>query len=305
MSEAAAEPVFTGLLVAGGELDAHLDRVLTAATHLGAETLALRVGPESHPRLHWDLDADVLLVDDRPCSPRAVFLRHDVFAWLEDPRETVAERARAWQDTLLGWLRAHPEVRWLNRGAPSSGGQKPADLVLARRCGFSIPRTWLSNDLAEIGLMDARDLVTKPVSGGQHCQHLGPALERAPRRGDALAAPALVQTRVPGADLRLYLVGEARLCFRLEARTLDLREDPAPHIAEEALSSELAAPVERFQAAAALDLAALDFKLGPEGPVFLEANRQPMFAAFDEVAEGRLSEALVRWLLGNEAPGPP
>lgn len=303
---ARGEPVSIDLLVAGGERDPNLPPVLEAAARRGLEVRSLRVGPGAHPRLHWDLEADSLRLEGETLRPRAVFLRHDVFAWLADPREEVADRARAWQDTLVGWLRAHPEVRWLNRHAPRGSGQKPADLVLARRCGLAVPRTVLSNDAAAIGAL-AQALpgggVAKPVSGGQHCRPLDAALAQAPRQGGALPSPALVQARLEGPDLRVYLVGAERLAFRLAARTLDVREDPEVAPEPVALPASLEAPLRALQEAAALDLAAVDLKAPPGAPpVFLECNRQPMHAAFDEAVAGGLSAAILRWLCPPARP---
>lgn len=302
----AGDPVPVDLLVAGGALDPQLQVVLRAAERRQLAVRALRVGPTQHPHLHWDLDEDVLVIDGEALAPRAVFLRHDVFAWLADPREAVADRARAWQDTLTGWLRVHPEVRWLNRNAPRGPGQKIADLHLARRCGLAIPRTALGNEPARVAVF-AEVLpaggVAKPVSGGQHCRSLADALAAAPRRAGALAAPALVQERVRGPDLRVYLLGGARLAYLLAARTLDVRDDPEVVPAPVDLPPALEARLARFQAAAALDLAAVDLKWPPgRDPVFLECNRQPMFAAFEAASEGALCDALLDALMRPEAP---
>jgi hypothetical protein len=44
-----------------------------------------------------------------------------------------------------------------------------------------------------------------------------------------------------------------------------------------------------------LDFAAADFMRHPEtgAPVFLEVNSQPMFAAFDKIEDGRMSDAII------------
>ncbi len=296
------------LLIAGGSLDPQLDHLVAAARDLDVAVRELRVGPTAHPRLHWDLQTDSLHLDGQTLRPDGAFVRHDVFGWLADPRQAVSERARAWHDTLTGWLRHHPNVRWLNReAAPRTSGQKPFDLAQARISGMRIPATWLSNDLDAIGRIDTSSAITKPVSGGQHCRPLGPSLEGAPRRGQALAAPAMLQERVDGPDLRVFLVGSVFQAFRTEARTLDVRDDAEARPVAVVLPDGLREHLVRFQRWERLDFAALDFKepVGGGPPVFLECNRQPMFAAYDAACGGRLSRAMVDWLMpGRQALSP-
>ena len=51
-----------------------------------------------------------------------------------------------------------------------------------------------------------------------------------------------------------------------------------------------------------LTYTAADFKAREETGelVFLETNSNPMFAAFDVASEGRLVDAMLDWLLGND-----
>ena len=293
------------LLLSGGTADPNLDALEAAAAAAGIEVRALRHGATRHPRLHWELGSDTLLLDDEELAASAVFARHDVFGWLADRRPAVAWRAEAWHATICGWLRAHPAVRWLNRHAEKGPGQKPADLVAAARAGLQIPQTWLGNDHRRLQTLDGA--VVKPVGGGAACRPLREALSAAPHRDGALAAPALVQERLGGPDLRVFFVGRRSFAFRSVARTLDVREDRAARPTfDDAVGNELIGALSDFVSARRLDWTAIDLKLDPDqGPIFLEANRQPMFAAYDEVCDGALSRALLAWHLSPGAPREP
>jgi hypothetical protein len=53
----------------------------------------------------------------------------------------------------------------------------------------------------------------------------------------------------------------------------------------------------------ALDFGAADFMQDSEGTLqFLEINSQPMFAAFDRVIDGKLSDAIIDHLLNSSIP---
>ena len=290
------------LLLSGGTADPNLEVLETAASAGGIEVRTVRHGAQRHPRLHWELGSDTLLLDDVELAPSGVFARHDVFGWLADRRPAVAWRAEAWHATICGWLRAHPSVRWLNRHAEKGPGQKPADLMAAAHVGLQIPDTRLGNDRDR--LVRLEDAVVKPVGGGAACRPLQETLPTAPHRGGALAAPALVQERLRGPDLRVFLVAGQSFAFRSVARTLDVREDPAARpIFDDAVEAGLIDALRDFVRARRLDWTAIDLKLDPDrGPVFLEANRQPMFAAYDGACDGALTRSLLAWHLSRDAP---
>jgi hypothetical protein len=46
----------------------------------------LLVGPEDHPRLRLSVPEGRLVIDDEPLDVGALWVRHDVFAALADPR---------------------------------------------------------------------------------------------------------------------------------------------------------------------------------------------------------------------------
>lgn len=284
------------VLIVGGAADPNLRGLLARAEVLGVPAIGLLIHPDETPRITWDLDADTLVLDGAPIAPRGVFLRADVFWHDLDPRPEVGYRAHAWHAALHGWARAHRGVRLLNRDARSV--VKPEALLLARRAGLRVPETIITNDL---GILEARGragAVAKPIAGGGHCRPLAELLGQTVSRAGATAAPATVQARMPGRDVRVYAVGPARVAFALRSEALDYRLDPDVRIERlEGVPPEVAAPLDRLLAELGLDLAAADLKEDEEGRLrFLEVNNQPMFAAFDRASDGEISAAILRWL---------
>jgi hypothetical protein len=239
--------------------------------------------------LTWDLTADVLTIDGEVVAPRAVFLRHDVFS------TPSAARAFAWYTTVLSWAMAHRDVRLLNRHH-AAHLLKPQQLLLARECGLHIPATVITNDASRLETM--QDRVVKPVGGGEYTQPLTAALASAPRRDNALAAPAIVQETLVPPELRIYRAGDRFVSFHVVAGTLDYRTDPKARVEPVKSDRRLVAGLRKLTDALGLDFAAADFKQCPRTKrmLFLEVNSGPMFAAFDAVSERAVSKAIVREL---------
>lgn len=239
--------------------------------------------------LTWDLTADVLTVDGEAVAPRAVFLRHDVFS------TPSAARAFAWYTTVLSWAMAHPGVRLLNRHH-AAHLLKPQQLLLARECGLNIPSTVITNDAGQLEAM--QDRVVKPVGGGEYTQPLPMALASAPRRGNALAAPAIVQETLVPPELRIYRAGDRFVSFHVIAGTLDYRTDANARVEPVKNDRRLIAGLRKLTDTLGLDFAAADFKQCPKTKrmLFLEVNSGPMFAAFDAVSDRAVSKAIVRAL---------
>ncbi|HVE70476.1 MAG TPA: hypothetical protein VNI54_03840 [Thermoanaerobaculia bacterium] len=251
--------------------------------------IGLLAGSETHPVLTWDLATDALTIDGETVAPDAVFVRHDVFS------TPSAARAFAWYTTAMSWAMAHPEVRLLNRRHPAHL-LKPQQLLLARECGLEIPSTVITNDATALQSMS--DRVVKPVAGGEYTQPLDAALASAPRRGNALAAPAIVQETLVPPELRIYRAGDRFVSFHVVASTLDYRTDRNARVEPVQNDRRLVAGLRKLTDALHLDFAAADFKQCPASGrmLFLEVNSGPMFAAFDAVSDRAVSRAIVRAL---------
>jgi glutathione synthase/RimK-type ligase-like ATP-grasp enzyme len=292
------------LLVAGGSLDPNLDPLEARARARGLPLCSLRIGPGLHPRVRWDLAGDALIVDGQPLRPTAIFLRHDVFAAMQDPRAAVAERALAWHTLVSGWALAHEDVRVPNRRSRQYGANKPLALHLARSVGLRIPATELTNDVAALRQGSAEPRVVKPINGGALCEPLLEVLARTPARDGVAASPAIVQQRLEPPELRVYVVGRRLFAFRVISAELDYRAsnqtrvEPEPTLAA-AVGHALLALAERL----GLDWAAADLKTDRESGelCFLEINSAPMFVAFDRACDGALADALLDWLTARTA----
>src|SRR5688572_763045 len=292
----------TPLLVAGGDTDPNLAAILRCLENRGIEHEALLIGRYMHPRITWNLDTDQLLINGRERRPRAFFIRNDVFTGLATGRPETFQRAMAWYTTVSGWALSHREVRILNRGSALHLTNKLQVLRLAQEVGFEIPSSVISNDFELLSLeMEKRQLVVKPVNGGDYTKELREALEVAPVLNSSLASPAIVQERLTPPEIRVYRIGQSFFGYQLVADALDYRTTSDCQVVSlelsglpEGLIDRLAALMDRLE----MNFGAADFKASPETGrlLFLEINNSPMFAAFDTVSEGRLTNAMVDFL---------
>lgn len=278
------------LLVAGGSLDGHVTRIAAAAEALGVPHRVLRVGPNHHPRVTVELPSAALWIGGEGVSPSALWMRHDVFAGLADPRDAVRERAAVFYETIAGWAALRPDVRWVNRDASQRRVNKLAQLGLAAACGLRVPWTVVTNDPAALPDSPA---VAKPVLGGRLCVPLEEALSALD--ADGLPQPAFVQERLGGPEVRVYLVGDEVFAWTIHTDHLDHRSDPDARVHAAQVPAEVIDGLRRLMTRLGLDLAAADLKRDPVdgGLVFLEINSQPMWSFYDEASGGALARAMV------------
>ena len=151
------------ILLAGGALDPHLTRALRRAEARGIDARGLLVGPETWPTLTLGVPDGVLRLDGDALRPTALWVRHDVFSALADPRPAVAARALDWYEALVGYAALNPGVFVLNREALGRRVNKVAALGLAARLGLRVPRGVVTNDLHASRAREA--LVAKPLRG--------------------------------------------------------------------------------------------------------------------------------------------
>ena len=286
------------LLLAGGDTDPQLVRLLKRAALHDIPVQCLLTGQSGSPRLHWDIHQNCLRDDDKEVSVSAAFIRQDVFAYLNSNNVQDSAAAREWFVTVSGWLLSSPDIRVCNRGFLLSGGgvNKPYVLRLALNVGLKVAETYLSNDIPAMDyLHDNGNWIVKPVTGGAYCT----ALEKTPdRHNTILSYPQIVQRRLVSPELRVFRIGNAWFGFQIQAEVLDYRTSSATRMQLVDVRGDLVEKLACLSNHLGLDFAAADFKTDPNTGEwqFLEINSNPMFAGFDQIAAGALSDALLTYL---------
>jgi glutathione synthase/RimK-type ligase-like ATP-grasp enzyme len=182
---------------------------------------------------------------------------------------------------------------------------KPFQLDVLRSVGAQVPRTLISNDPARVRAFrdEVKDVIYKPVMGGALTRALDDeALEQLPA---ITSSPVIFQSRAPGDDLRIMLVGEdivSSVAIVTPEQQLDFRGDDV-YSSGNAQYREVQLPEQVKdhcrKAARALDLAfaGIDIKHHGDDWVFLELNSSPIYLDVERKLGHPISAAIARYLV--------
>jgi hypothetical protein len=286
------------ILIAGGNLDPNLAVLLEAAARHGIPVIDARHGTEATPAFTWCLGSGTLQIDGARVSPSAAFVRFDVFGEASGP---AAHRSQGWYSAIYGLLQADSQIHLFNRNISPVAASKPAVLLRAREVGLRIPDTLITNERAVLA-GPPTDRVAKPTGGGDYCYDLSQLLPNIEFRQGLASVPAIVQRRLVGPEVRIYLIGRRSFAFEMRSHSLDYRvKQDVDVISLSDVPPELKA-LTTLMAGLGMDFGAADFKTDPASGrlVFLELNTSPMFARFSQATDGALAGAMVEELLTRQ-----
>lgn len=286
------------ILVAGGQLDFNIGRLLGRMLQRRVPFIQILVGPELVPSITLDLMKDELRLNGAVIRPTACFMRHDVFLQMSGRSEHAQAAALNWYNAIKGWEAAHDNVRGFNKTSIGSENSKLHNLYLAKRCGLAIPETLVTNEFASAAASMRGALIEKPVAGGEYTTRLASLRNKLKGAHPVARYPRFVQRKLARPEMRVYRIGGEIISFHLASRDLDYREHNRVKLSVTKAPRKIEARLRALTDQLGLDFAAADFMRNPRGEYcFLEVNTQPMFAAFDKVADGRICDAIIDHLL--------
>ncbi|HLJ88915.1 MAG TPA: hypothetical protein VKZ53_19000 [Candidatus Angelobacter sp.] len=290
------------LLIAGGYDDLNLSVLADAAGRANLECFDTRIPTAESPSFSWNPGGGPPRFSDREIKVAGAFIRHDVFSGMKDPRPQVAVRAFAWHQAIMGWLLSDPRIRIFNRHISLIASNKPAVLVLAQQEGLRIPPTMITNETSRFEPEEVRHKIAKPVGGGDFCYSLEEALAKTNPRDGLTASPAIVQKRLVAPEVRIYVIGQSTFAFEVRSESLDYRVKQDARLVLLADVPPEAHRLRNLMARMNMDFGAADFKTDPDTGhlIFLELNTSPMFAQFDQISGGQISDAMVGELMAGE-----
>jgi glutathione synthase/RimK-type ligase-like ATP-grasp enzyme len=225
----------------------------------------------------------------------------DVDALYFRPYETSRALALVW------WL-DFADLLVVNRPrAMSSNNSKPYQAQAIIAAGFASPETLVTTDACE-----AREFITlhggavyKSISGVRSVAAFADADDL--RLRTALACPTQFQRRIPGADVRVHVVGHKVFACRIAKDAIDYRyaARTGHHIemTETTLPSDVSDRAVRLCADLGLHIGGLDLRQDVDGSwVCFEANPSPAFSFFDRSAHDGRVAAAVADLLSFQRP---
>jgi hypothetical protein len=269
------------LLIVGGSKDHNIHRLANAAEWRGEECRVIYTDSDPAPQLSWRPGAFTIEINGETfnAAGTSLFIRYDVFS------EGTARNA-AFFDAIRGWAAANPAAGMLNRANETLEVSKPRALVWAQEEGFATPATWVTDDFSSFA--DKSAYIAKPVAGGDYTRLLSEI-------GEGADQPWIVQEKLNYPEVRLFRVGKYFFAFEITCPDLDYRISNNFTMREIDPPADLVKALQRLTDRMGLDYAAADFKTHPVTGklLFMEVNSMPMFTGYDDIAKGRLSDALL------------
>jgi glutathione synthase/RimK-type ligase-like ATP-grasp enzyme len=206
------------------------------------------------------------------------------------------------QHALIDWLEI-AELKVMNRlSAMGSNQSKPYQAQLIAQAGFLIPPTLVTNDpeAARAFVKTHGRVVYKSISAVRSVVH---ELDR-PRLRELEKIrylPTQFQAFIPGANLRVHVVGEQVFASHIETPAVDYRYAGLDGLDVEIkagyIDDELAARCRALSRSLGLPLCGIDLKRTPQGDVYcFEANPSPAFSFYQEQTGQDIAAAIATYL---------
>jgi glutathione synthase/RimK-type ligase-like ATP-grasp enzyme len=191
-------------------------------------------------------------------------------------------------------------------GGVVSNESKPYQALQMRGSSLRIPNTLITNDATEAEEfyeLCAGKVVQKSASG----MSTGTRRLRRKELGELFAqreVPIQLQEFVPGADLRIHVVGDQIFATRILSKAVDYRfaqQEGLPVRMEPAvLPSEIAKDCIHLTEKFGLVFSGIDLKESPDGQYYsFEVNPSPGFVVYECATGQEVSKALIEFLSVN------
>jgi len=133
------------ILIIGGENDKEILWIQTIfELSKQIKLLTILLGPNNLHSINWDVNKDLLYINQKIIKPKSVFLRQNVFS----KNNNYQLQARRWHHVMQGWILCHTKVKVLNRNWLTRFSNKMYNLFIAKKIGFSIPKTRITNNIS-------------------------------------------------------------------------------------------------------------------------------------------------------------
>ena len=272
------------ILIAGGSQDPNINAVHAVLESSGDDFIRLNTDTLA---IHFDVNDCEVYAGPHKLEFDAMYARPNVFM---PNTATNAERLAqsVWYDTLIAYCIASGK-RIVNSRHTFERTAKVRNLLWAKECGFTLPRTYVTEQPTKAS--DGFSYIQKPVLGGSHTLAVESITE-------ALSnGPVFLQERLLDYDMRIYAIGDTVVAFYMQSPSVDYRElqdAVVVHIEDISVYEPYIEPLRQLAGRLKLDYCCVDLKKNKEDETysFLEINTLPMHAAFDAKCGMALSQAI-------------
>jgi len=303
----------------GAPGDGPLDSVHDALKRRGADvllldqrqsaetTVVLQVGASGRVSGHVDGPASTTDLD----SVDALYLRPvetERACGSGSPSDPVYLRAVATDAAMITWADVASTIVVNRPAAMAVNNSKPHQLRMIAACGFSVPDTLVTTDAVAVGrfLHRHHDVIYKSTSGVRSIvSRLGPT--RRDALEDVANCPTQFQEYVPGADIRVHVVGDDILATEICSKADDYRYASRSNLdvamVPIVLPEKVAAACRAMVHSMGLNVAGIDLRRTPDDKWYcFEVNPSPGFTFFEAATGQPIAATIANFLLGYDDP---
>lgn len=296
--------------------DGPLDAVHARLSHLGANFRLLdqRSGARSSATIRIER-RDLVLEIEGPSSAGRLDFKNVGAAYLRpieteralpsDAGDDRAARVRAdgVDRALIAWADLTTALAVNPPTAMAANNSKPYQLGLIKRYGFAVPETLVTTDPEAVRAFAARHgrVIYKSVSGTRSIVNIL-AEDGLERLEDVANAPTQFQAYVPGADIRVHLVGDELFATEVRSDAHDYRyasrSGNEVELAATAVPADVADRCRAMASGMGLAVAGIDLRRTPDDHwVCFEVNPSPAFVYYEEATGQPIGQAIAGLLI--------
>lgn len=298
------------VLILGHAADLHAAHIYRSLKRLGIPCHYWNVATfPTQTHIHWSPVAEsgvLRLADGRQVGLsqiRSAFWRN--FTGVKVPKLPHAAVHKAAYDDAISLVRSLLQlssIRWINPlQAYQLHREKPLQLSKVHQLGVSLPDTIVTNDLLAVQDFVNRHPKTifKPIYGGVRTQliaaeHLHPERLKLSLK----VAPVTLQEYVAGANIRAYVIGDVVYAAEVCSAALDFHQEEDAELIPIVLPEALCRQAIAIAQALSAEWLSIDWRLTAAGEyLFLDANPNPTFLAFEQQTKFPITQALIELLI--------
>lgn len=308
------------ILIVSSSQDLHGLLVAKELRKKGIQVSYLEIDNMEKYKLNWCLnqppkstitfpDGEVIKIDSIPVIWwRRTFSRQNVIDEAEEKKKNCSYSNfinKSWPISIRNALMASHTGKWISRpDATEQASDKIMQLKLARKVGFSVPETIISNNPEEVRRFEKRHpngIIIKPLVSTEKILWTLKTDTSTLTDESIQACPSIYQEYITGTKhLRINCFGEYCFAAQIETADVDWRPNLNVPITSYELSTDFKLKLRKILADLNLEMGIFDFKISEDGtPVWFEVNPQGQWLFLEPLTNQQLLKHFTDYILNE------
>ncbi|MCD4706541.1 MAG: ATP-grasp domain-containing protein [Candidatus Sabulitectum sp.] len=235
---------------------------------------------------------------------QSVFLRMMPVEFMPefDDQPEIAGKIRSIMHSMVHLFDLLP-ARIVNRRRPMmSNNSKPYQALLIKKCGFSVPSTFITNDLEALKRSDlySESMIYKSISSTRSIVQTAELFDH--QRLERLRLlPTQFQEKIEGYCIRVHVIGKSAIATRINSEATDYRyavlENKGSALSPMEINCDLHGRCVNLAERLGLNFCGIDLMVSDDRIVCLEVNPCPGYSYYQKAADQPISDVLADYLM--------